>query len=845
MKSQSVPVPHSSEKALTIPYQKLLTSIVDVICVFDKEGVFQYISPMGKRLFGYEPAEMIGRSFLDFIFPDDIARTVTSIDGLRNDNETSHFENRYVRKDGSVVAIIWSRRWKDEDGFFYSVARDGSEKADVEQRLLKAQQMASVANYEFDITSQSYTYASDTLFEIFGLNRAKDAVFTSKLFWSLVHPDDVQRVEKDVLSSNKTNKSTIEFRIVRPDGNLTYVNRLREIIRNENGKPIKTVGTIQDITSRKISELALQQSEERLRSLVQNSNDLLAIVDHEGVYRFVGHSVNELLGYRVEEMTNVSSFQFFHPEDLPMALEALSVIASKKSMTVGPFRFKNAKGEWRWLESIVSNHLDNPAINGLVVNSRDVTERKEEEEQRKQVEMRMQAQSQMMVEVLEQMQEGFLTMTLEGKVIYWNKKAEIITGRPREEMLGKHIWNLFPGIEKTPFYPVYGALLEGAKSIRKEVHSPFSQRWTEIHAYRTQKGISVFFRDTTKRKFAEDELQKLSLIARKTSNPVIVQNSEREVQWVNEAFINLSGYSFDECIGKHITEVCDGPETDRQTLRYVQDKISRRESFRIETLNYKKNGETYWSDVTCQPIFNEAGEVVQFFSIATDITERKRLEKQLEKEQKERQTKIAAATLKAQEQERSIVGQELHDNVNQVLTTVKLYAEMCRDGIGNTTELMDKSIQLLQKSITEIRGLSKRLSAPSLGKIRLSDSIKELIAIVDLTKKLHVELNTCGIESLEVAQDVHLAVYRILQEHLTNILKHAGASEVRVSVDAVVGHLHVHVTDNGKGFDPSKKSNGIGITNMITRAESLQGSLCLNSSPGGGCELHVMIPLQS
>ncbi|HEX8313709.1 MAG TPA: PAS domain-containing protein, partial [Flavisolibacter sp.] len=361
--------------------------------------------------------------------------------------------------------------------------------------------------------------------------------------------------------------------------------------------------------------------------------------------------------------------------------------------------------------------------------------------------------------------------------------------------------------------------------------------------YRTQKSISVFFSDITARKVAGEELQKLSLIARQTDNPVIIQDATRKVQWVNDAFIKISGYHFDECIGKPITDICDGPETDPEIIRYVAEKAAKHEPFRIEALNYKKNGDTYWSDVSCQPIFDEAGNVIQYFSIATNITERKHLEKQLQKEQRKRQTKIAAATLKAQERERAIVGQELHDNVNQVLTTVKLYTEMCRDGIGDTKEIMNKSIQLLQNSITEIRGLSKRLSAPSLGKIKLADTIKELIAAIDLTKRIAVSLETSGIESLEVEQEIHLAVYRILQEHLTNILKHADAGSVQASIDLLVGHVHVHVKDDGKGFDTRKKSGGIGITNMITRAESLGGTLKLISSPGHGCELVVMLPL--
>jgi PAS domain S-box-containing protein len=356
-------------------------------------------------------------------------------------------------------------------------------------------------------------------------------------------------------------------------------------------------------------------------------------------------------------------------------------------------------------------------------------------------------------------------------------------------------------------------------------------------------GMVINSRDITDKKQKDDELKTLSLIATHTNNPVIIQDKNRNVIWVNNAFTQLTGYSMEECMGKFIGDICDGPETNMETLHYVQQQVSRNEPFRIETINYKKNGDTYWSDVSCKPIFNDKGEVVQYFSIAIDISERKQFVKQLQKEQHEQQVKISAATLKAQEYERTVVSQELHDNVNQVLTTVKLYTEMCRDGFGDAKDIMNKSIDLLQESINEIRSLSKRLSAPSLGKIKLGESLKELVEAVGATNKFEITLDTTGIDLLEVPQEVHLAMYRILQEHLTNILKYAQASAVVITADFILGHISLHVKDDGIGFEPEKKRNGIGITNMITRAESLKGKLKILSAPGRGCELKVSIPL--
>jgi signal transduction histidine kinase len=152
-------------------------------------------------------------------------------------------------------------------------------------------------------------------------------------------------------------------------------------------------------------------------------------------------------------------------------------------------------------------------------------------------------------------------------------------------------------------------------------------------------------------------------------------------------------------------------------------------------------------------------------------------------------------------------------------------------------------VQLLQASINEIRSLSRRLSAPSLGKIKLYESVKELTQSVADTGRLVIRLDLDAIEELEVDQELHITVYRIIQEQLTNILKHADASEVHVMMDFVDDTLILSIEDNGKGFTLQEKSKGMGITNMITRAESIHGSICIDTNPGKGCRLLAKFPM--
>lgn len=213
-----------------------------------------------------------------------------------------------------------------------------------------------------------------------------------------------------------------------------------------------------------------------------------------------------------------------------------------------------------------------------------------------------------------------------------------------------------------------------------------------------------------------------------------------------------------------------------------------------------------------------------------------------EKEIALRHQLITEAVIQAQEAERSLIGLELHDNINQVLTTVKLHNEMVLDGLGDAKKLLPRTLEYLQNCINEIRSLSKRLSAPTLGKLSLEESIKDLIDSINATSKVKITHHIEGLENQLLRQELHLGVYRILQEQLNNVLKHAEASEVFIHLECEEEQLHLLVTDNGKGFALQQRRTGIGLVNMQTRAESLNGTLQVDSQPGRGCTLKVVLP---
>lgn len=176
----------------------------------------------------------------------------------------------------------------------------------------------------------------------------------------------------------------------------------------------------------------LQKSEEHFRALVQEASDLIAVIDTEGNYNYVSPSTTTILGILPETLLGNNAFNFIHPDDREKTLPYLEKIATEKTVKVPPFRFQNSKGEWHWIETTLTNMLDNPAIKGIVSNARDVTEKVKEERQRKLLES-----------VITNTHDAVLITEAEPfdepgpSIIYVNEAFTKMTGYTAEEVIGK------------------------------------------------------------------------------------------------------------------------------------------------------------------------------------------------------------------------------------------------------------------------------------------------------------------------------------------------------------------------------------------------------------------------
>jgi two-component system, NarL family, sensor histidine kinase UhpB len=303
---------------------------------------------------------------------------------------------------------------------------------------------------------------------------------------------------------------------------------------------------------------------------------------------------------------------------------------------------------------------------------------------------------------------------------------------------------------------------------------------------------------------------------------------------VNDAAIKQYGYERNEFLNltiKDIRPAEDIHETMHSlSLRGVPEKLKGK-----ICRHKKKNGEIILVEVTFYKI-DYSGKIAMQVQI-NDVTERFRLEKELAEQQKIKQLHITEAVLTAQEKERKGIGEELHDNINQILATSKLFLSTALQ--ESSFEFIAKSQEYVSLAMEEIRKLSKALITPAFIRSGLEQSIEQLIDNTMAAKKISITTDIKIPEETNVEEGLKLAIYRIIQEQLNNILKYADASAISIRIDTDANIISLSISDNGKGFDVNQKREGIGITNITNRAELYNGNVKIDSSPGNGCRLRV------
>lgn len=313
----------------------------------------------------------------------------------------------------------------------------------------------------------------------------------------------------------------------------------------------------------------------------------------------------------------------------------------------------------------------------------------------------------------------------------------------------------------------------------------------------------------------------------------------------NEQYFRMFGYEPRELVGKQVIPLTVVPETlDPQKRRVTDDGVT---TYEIQGM--KKNGTTFLMEVRGK-LMEYQGRKVRGIAVM-DITERKKVEDAL-RESEEMLRFLSTRLFEAQEQERSRLSKELHDQLGHDLVLFKSWLRSIERKLEERQTLLKKecenTIAAVDEIIENVRRISRDLMPSILEDLGLAASIQSLVENFSNQHTIQVTLDLADIDHL-FPREAQINLYRIFQEILTNVSKHASATQVSVVVKEENGDITFRVGDNGKGFELSKvrerkfNTRGVGLTAMTERIHMLGGTFEVHSQPGEGTEIRIRVPI--
>jgi PAS domain S-box-containing protein len=322
----------------------------------------------------------------------------------------------------------------------------------------------------------------------------------------------------------------------------------------------------------------------------------------------------------------------------------------------------------------------------------------------------------------------------------------------------------------------------------------------------------------------------LNELLKRTGHAIVLLNTEAEILFCSQSITAVTGFEEEELVGKTAFDFfhpADLPAA-RQQHHFLTEEDANASASLIQVRN--KEGHMIWIDVVVKNLLH-VPEINALFVL---------LKKSSDAETEERN--LVRAVTDAKEQEREFLAMELHDNINQIITATKLLVDAARTTYGEE-ELLRLSSDNLQTVAEEIRKLSYSMVSYDLQQFGLSAALKALIATVSKggPVSFRTRLDTTAITLLTADQQLQL--YRIIQEGMNNIIRHAGATEAEISITQAEALIYVVISDNGKGFSVNRLKRGVGLSSMTARVKLLRGHFHIRAPQGTGTTIEIHFPM--
>ncbi|MBD1396509.1 PAS domain-containing sensor histidine kinase [Pontibacter sp. JH31] len=707
-------------------------------------------------------------------------------------------------------------------------------------------------------------------------------------------------------------------------------------------------------------------------SIVRHGSEMITVIDQEGTYLYASDSITTLLGHPQGALLGTNVMALVHEEDLGITVGALRQLVGggEKQISLPPFRYKAHNGSWHWLSCVATNMLDNPAVRGIVTNSRDITAKMEvirlQRESRayykalyfdnpdlvvtlsttgevescnnalfemtgytpeengnrlfvdyvlppyrqeclqvfsealqgksstfhtrilkKQGEERdlqvtvvpvildgkvravqciakdttsekaannlVKAQAQQLHNILESITEAFFALDSQWRYSFGNSVFARFLNREIDDLMQRCIWEEYPWLVGSLFYQKCHEVAATGKSTVFEEEICEMEVILRFTVSPFDGGVTVSFSNITAQVAAQEELRKLSLVASKTNNGVIITDRDSHIEWVNEAFTTVTGYTLQEIKGRKPSEILTAPGTNPEVIRAIREQLAQGIPVQREFLSLRKCGERLWADLSITPVRNDSGEIIKHVYIHTDITKRK-----LDQEHLLKATKHLYLQNQDLQQFNYIVSHNLRAPVANLVGLSTMLQKLDRH-----SNRFDMGLQNLEKSARRLDDVIGDLNKILAVRTSNEDDVREQVALADVTAEVLQSMQHLLEESgAQVSVDLQPTarlwankayVYSILHNLVSNAIKYKSSKHSLlleiISVRTDNG-ITLQIRDNGSGMDlesvgsklfqlyqrfhQGQDGKGIGLYLVKMQVEAIGGKIEVESKLGTG-----------
>ena len=671
---------------------------------------------------------------------------------------------------------------------------------------------------------------------------------------------------------------------VKKNGEKVHVESTVNVLRDRHGERVGLLAVIRDISERKAADIALSRKEQELRDFVENAAVGMHWVGPDGIIIWANRSELQMLGYEKDEYVGRHLSEFYVEKDV--VNDVLRRLSEGETLNNYPVMLLCKDGSIR--HAIVSSDVlwENGKFIHTRCFTRDVTERKLAEEALIASERKLSIIYDNSPDAL------FLTAVEPGhgyKFVSVNETFLKVTGYERERVESQLIESVFPEEEYGFALPKFDEVVKNCLSVVYEqparvagglrhaeiVLTPIFTKGSVTHILGAAKDITARKEAEEALKASEERLKKALSIE---TVGVLYLDAQGMYTGANEAFVEMSGFDVAEMSSRSIHwKDLTPPEFMEASLNAYEELNTEGRTTPYEKECIRKDGTRFWGLFAASLLSDH--EAVEY---VLDVTARKTAEDALREAHDKLEYRVAERTeqlaltndalqvemeghrvaeqqkgellqkiVTTQEDERRRIARDIHDQLGQRVTALRLQLASLSNSIESYPELSTK-IRPLQKVAerldAEVSFLAWELRPAALDDLGLPEATDAFLEEWSRHYSIPADLHLTGFGEVRLDSEIETHLYRIMQESLNNIAKHALATHVNVLLKRTNKGVTLIVEDNGKGFDPLKRSSngssakGLGLLGMSERAMLVKGDVQIESSPGRGTTIYVRIP---